>query len=247
VRQTVSAIFRYAIVTGRAKRDPAADLRGALPKTTATNFAAITEPAAIGELLRAIEGFQGTPVTLAALRLAPLVFCRPGELRGALWSEFDLEAAEWRIPPSRRKLRKAAKENPRTPPHIVPLSTQAVAILRELRALTGTRPFVFPGVRDARRPMSENTVNAALRRIGYTTEQMTGHGVRHMASTRLNELGWRADAIEEQLSHSDPNKIRGTYNKAKYLDERRRMMQAWADYLDGLRHGAEIVPIRRAG
>jgi integrase len=136
--------------------------------------------------------------------------------------------------------------NPRTPPHIVPLSTQAVAILRELHALTGKTGFVFPGVRDARRPISENTVNAGLRRLGYTKEQMTGHGFRHMASTRLNELGWRADAIEEQLSHRDPNKVRGIYNQAKYLDERRKMMQAWADYLDGLRSGANVVPIRRS-
>lgn len=247
VRETVSAVMRYAIATGRAKRDPAADLRDALPRATARNFAAITEPAALAELLRAIDGFQGQPVTLAALRLAPLLFQRPGELRGAEWSEFDLDAAEWQIPPGRRKLRKAAKENPRTPPHVVPLSTQAVAILRDLQALTGRGRLVFPGVRDSRRPMSENTVNAGLRRLGYTTEQVTGHGFRHTASTRLNEMGWNPDAIEEQLSHSDPNKIRGTYNKAKYLDERRRMMQAWADYLDGLRTGASVVPIKRDG
>jgi integrase len=246
VRQTVSAIFRYAIATSRAKHDPAAELRDALPRASTTNFASITEPVAVGELLRAIDGFQGTPITLAALRLAPLVFCRPGELRAAEWSEFDLEAAVWNIPASRRKLRKAAKESPRTPPHIVPLSSHAVVILRELQLLTGGGLFVFPGVRDQRRPMSENTINAALRRLGYTTEQMTGHGFRHMASTRLNELGWRADAIEEQLAHTDPNKIRGVYNKAKYLDERHRMMQAWADYLDTLRIGANAIPIKRS-
>jgi len=245
VRQTVSAIFRYAIATGRAQRDPAADLRDALPSPTKKNFASITEPKAVGELLRAIDGYQGSPIVLAALKLSPLVFVRPGELRGAEWSEFDLDAAEWRIPASRRKLRKAAKANPRTPPHVVPLSTQAVDVLRELHALTGSRRFVFPGVREGRRPMSENTVNAALRRLGYAKEQMTGHGFRHLASTLLNELGWRPDAIEEQLAHSDPNKIRGTYNKAKYLEERRRLMQAWADHLDGLRAGAEVVPIRR--
>jgi integrase len=245
VRQTVSAIFRYAIATGRAQRDPAADLRDALPSPTKKNFASITEPKAVGELLRAIDGYQGSPIVLAALKLSPLVFVRPGELRGAEWSEFDLDAAEWRIPASRRKLRKAAKTNPRTPPHVVPLSTQAVAILRELHALTGSRSFVFPGVREGRRPMSENTVNAALRRLGYAKEQMTGHGFRHLASTLLNELGWRPDAIEEQLAHSDPNKIRGVYNKATYLEERRRLMQAWADHLDGLRAGAEVVPLRR--
>lgn len=235
IRETVSAIFRYAIATGRAKRDPAADLRDALPRSTPRNFAAITDPDEVGELLRAIDGYQGHPVTLAALRLAPLVFQRPGELRAATWDEIDLDAATWKISAPRRKLRKAAKENPRTPPHVVPLSSQAVSILRELHALTGRGHFVFPGVRDSRRPMSENTVNAGLRRLGYTTEQMTGHGFRHMASTRLNELGWNPDAIERQLSHRDRDAIRGTYNLAEYLPERRNMMQAWADYLDKLK------------
>lgn len=246
VRETVSAIFRYAVATGRARRDPAADLRDALPRADTRNFAAITEPDGVAELLRAIDGYQGHPVTLAALRLSPLLFQRPGELRAMAWSEIDLEAAEWRIPPSRRKLRKSAKENPRTPPHIVPLASQAVAILQELRKLTGNRPLVFPGVRTRHRPMSENTVNAALRRLGYTTEQMTGHGFRHMASTRLNELGWNPDAIERQLSHRDRDSIRGTYNLAQYMDERRRMMQAWADYLDALKQGSNVIPIRKA-
>ncbi len=245
VRETVSAIFRYAVATGRAKRDPAADLRDALPRADARNFAAVTEPDDVAELLRVIDGYQGHPVTLAALRLAPLLFQRPGELRAMAWSEVDLEAAEWRIPASRRKVRKAAKENPRTPPHIVPLSTQAVKILRDLQKLTGNNHLVFPGVRTRHRPMSENTVNAALRRLGYTTEQMTGHGFRHMASTRLNELGWNPDAIERQLSHRDRDSIRGTYNLAQYMDERRRMMQAWADYLDTLKTGSNIVPIRK--
>lgn len=239
VRETVSAIFRYAIATGRAKRNPAADLRDALPRPSSRNFAAITEPEEVAELLRAIEGYQGHPVTLAAMRLAPLVFQRPGELRAATWDEVDLDAATWSIPPPRRKLRKAAKENPRTPPHVVPLSSQAVSILRELHTLTGRGRFVFPGVRDSRRPMSENTVNAGLRRLGYTTEQMTGHGFRHMASTRLNELGWNPDAIERQLSHRDRDAIRGTYNLAEYLPERRKMMQSWADYLDFLKNGGE--------
>lgn len=245
VREMVSAIFRYAVATGRARRDPAADLRDALPRADTRNFAAITEPGKVAELLRAIDGYQGHPVTLAALRLSPLLFQRPGELRAMAWSEIDLESAEWRIPPSRRKLRKAAKENPRTPPHIVPLASQAVAVLRELRKLTGNGPLVFPGVRTRHRPMSENTVNAALRRLGYTTEQMTGHGFRHMASTRLNELGWNPDAIERQLSHRDRDSIRGTYNLAQYMDERRRMMQAWADYLDALKQGGNVVPIRK--
>ena len=199
----------------------------------------------MAELLRAIDGYQGSPVTGAALRLAPLLFQRPGELRAAEWSEFDLDAAEWRIPATRQKIKKADKENPRTPPHVVPLPSQAVAILRELELLTGAGRLLFPGLRTPSRPMSENTVNGALRRLGYTTEQMTGHGFRHMASTRLNELGWNPDAIERQLSHRDRNAIRGTYNLAQYLDERRRMMQAWADYLDGLRTGANVVPIKR--
>lgn len=245
VRETVSSVFRFAIATGRAKRDPAADLRGALPRADSRNFAALTEPDDVAGLLRAIDGFQGNPITLAALRLSPLVFQRPGELRSMAWADVDFDAAEWRIPARHRKLRKAAKENPRTPPHIVPLSKQAIAILRELHALTGTRRLVFPGVRDPRRPMSENTVNAALRRLGYTKEQMTGHGFRHLASTRLNELGWNPDAIERQLSHRDRDEIRGTYNLAQYLDERRRMAQAWSDYLDGLRTGATVVPMKR--
>ena len=250
VRETVSAVFRYAIATGRAKQDPAADLRNALPKADVRNFAALTEPDDVAALLRAIDGFQGNSVTLAALRLSPLLFQRPGELRSAEWSEFDLDAAEWRIPAKRRKLRRAAKENPRTQPHVVPLSKQAVTILKELHPLTGHGQLVFPGVRDHRRPMSENTVNAGLRRLGYTTEQMTGHGFRHMASTRLNELGWNPDAIERQLAHRDRDEVRGTYNLAQYMAERRKMMQAWADYLDGLRSGASVIPIRtrkRAG
>lgn len=237
VREVVGTIFRYAIATGRATRDPAADLRGALPRSDARNFASIIEPVAVGELLRAIDGFQGQPVTLAALQLAPLLFQRPGELRAAEWAELDLDAAEWRIPAKRRKLRKSAKENPRTPPHVVPLSRQALGIVRDLQRLTGHSRFLFPGVRDPKRPMSENTINAALRRLGYTTEQMTGHGFRHMASTRLNELGWNPDAIERQLSHRDRDAIRGTYNLAQYMDERRRMMQAWSDYLEQLRSG----------
>ncbi len=245
VREVVSAIFRYGIATGRCKRNPAADLRDALPKVSAKNFAAITEPSAVAELLRAIDGYQGHPVTLAALRLSPLLFQRPGELRGMAWSEVDLDAGEWSIPATRRKLRKAAKENPRTAPHVVPLCAQAVAILRDLHSLTGKGTLVFPGVRDVRRPMSENTVNAGLRRLGYTTEQMTGHGFRHMASTRLNELGWNPDAIERQLSHRDKDAIRGTYNLAQYMAERRMMMQAWADYLDALKTGSNVTPIKR--
>ena len=245
VRGMLSTIFRYAISTGRAERDWASDLRGTLPKSTKRHFAALTHPDDVAALLRAIDGYQGSPVTLAALKLAPLLFQRPGELRGAEWAEIDLDKAEWRIPAARQKLAKAAKESTRTPPHVVPLPKQAVAVLRDLQALTGLGRFLFPGLRTPTRPMSENTVNAALRRLGYTTEQMTGHGFRHMASTRLNELGWNPDAIERQLSHRDRNAIRGTYNLAQYLDERRRMMQAWANYLDNLKAGGSVLPMAR--
>lgn len=246
VRAELSGVFRYAIATGRATRDPAGDLRDALPKHTKTHFASMTEATDIAGLLHAIDGYTGDPRTLAALKLSPMLFQRPGELRGMEWSELDLDAAEWRIPASRQKLPKAQKESLRTPDHVVPLPAQAVAILRELHGLTGRGRFVFSGLRTPARPMSENTVNAALRRMGYTSEQMTAHGFRHMASTRLNEMGWNPDAIERQLSHRVAGGVvRGTYNQAQYLDERRKLVQAWADYLDALRTGANVVPINR--
>ena len=176
-------------------------------------------------------------MTLKALQLAPLVFVRPGELRCAEWAEFDFDAALWRIPAARMKMKAA---------HLVPLSTQALTVLAELRELTGGGRFVFPGLVSAGRPMSENTVNAALRRLGYSGDEMTGHGFRSMAATRLNEMGWHADAIERQLAHAETNKVREAYtHAARYLDERTRMMQAWADYLDGLRNGANVVAINR--
>ncbi len=165
---------------------------------------------------------------------SPLLFVRPGELRKAEWTEFNLDAAEWRIPAERMKMREQ---------HIVPLSTQGVAILRELHALTGSRRYVFPGARTNGRPMSENTVNAGLRRLGYAKDEMTGHGFRSIASTLLNEHGWHRDAIERQLAHAERNNVRAAYNFAEHLPERRKMMQAWADYLDGLRAGAEVIPL----
>ncbi|MDA8350860.1 MAG: tyrosine-type recombinase/integrase [Pseudomonadota bacterium] len=235
-KQRVGQVMRYAIATGRAERDITADLRGALAPVPTKNRAAITDPAQVGELLRALDGYQGEPATAAALKLAPLTFVRPGELRGAEWREFDLDAAEWRIPGERMKMGDA---------HIVPLSTQAVAILRELHPLTGSGKLLFPSLRSRDRPMSENTLNAALRRLGYTTEQMTAHGFRAMASTLLNEQGFPPDVIELQLAHAERNKVRAAYNRAQRLEERRRMMQAWADYLDALRAGGKIVPIRR--
>jgi integrase len=223
--QNCGQVFRYAIATGRAERDVSADLRGALSPVVESHHASITDPKAIGALLRSIEGYEGSLVTKCALRLAALVFVRPGELRKAEWAEFDLDKAEWRIPASRMKMREV---------HIVPLATQAVATVKELQALTGHGRYVFPGARTNGRPMSENTVNAALRRLGYAKDEMTGHGFRSMASTLLNEQGWSRDAIERQLAHGERNNVRAAYNFAEYLPERRRMMQAWADYLDAL-------------
>jgi integrase len=238
VHQCCGQIFRYAVATGRAERDPSADLRGALAPVTGKHLASITEPVKIGALLRAMDSYVGTHIARCALRLAPLVFVRPGELRSAEWAEFDLDGTEWRIPAERMKARAL---------HIVPLSRQAVEILRELHPLTGSGRYLFPSARTASRPMSNNTVNGALRRLGYTTDEMTGHGFRSMASTLLNEQGWHRDAIERQLAHGERDEVRAAYNYAEYLPERRKMMQAWADFLDGLRNGAAVVSLRRAG
>jgi integrase len=238
VRSLAGRVFRYAVATGRAQHDVAADLKDALAPVKCRNFASVTEPARVGELLRAIDGYTGQPVTAMALKLAPLVFVRPGELRGAEWSEFDLEGAEWRIPAARMKMGEQ---------HIVPLSRQAVAIVRELHALTGRGRYVFPSLLSAERPMSDNTINAALRRLGYTSDEQTGHGFRSMASTLLNEQGFPPDVIELQLAHTERNKVRGAYNRAQRLEERRKMMQAWADYLDVLKPASgNVVPIYRA-
>lgn len=236
VKQRISQVFRYAVATGRAERDPAADLRGALAPVVSTPRAAVTDPKDVADLLRAIDGYAGQPVTLAALRLAPLLFVRPGNLRAMEWAELNLDAGEWRIPAGKMKMREA---------HVVPLAQQAVAILRELQPLTGRGQYVFPSIRSGQRPMSENTVNAALRRLGYDRDTMTGHGFRAMASTHLNEMGWAPDVIERQLAHAERNKVRAAYNRAQYLAERRKMMQTWADYLDALRMHAKAVPITR--
>ncbi|MEA3197646.1 MAG: hypothetical protein QOF32_1698 [Gammaproteobacteria bacterium] len=236
--QVCGRVFRFAVATGRADRDPSRDLSGALPPTQEKHLASITDPQEVGALLRAIDGYHGAWITRCALRLAPLVFVRPGELRQAQWAEFDFENSEWRIPAARMKMREQ---------HIVPLSTQAIAVLRDLQPLTGRFPFAFPSVRSRFRPMSENTVNAALRRMGYTSEDMTGHGFRSMASTLLNEQGWNRDAIERQLAHGERNAVRAAYNYAEHLPERRRMMQAWSDYLNQLRENLpEMKPNRRA-
>ena len=237
--QNCGQIFRYAIATGRAERDPSPDLRGALPAVKQTHHAAITDPKAIGELLRAIDGYQGYFVTKCALRLAPLVFVRPGELRKAEWVEIDLDKGEWNIPAARMKMRE---------PHLVPLSTQAVEILQELHALTSDGRYVFPGARTNGRPMSDNAVLAALRRMGFAKDEMSGHGFRAMARTILDEvLQVRPDYIEHQLAHAvrDPNGR--AYNRTAHLIERRKMMQQWADYLDSIANGAKVIPLHRQG
>ena len=234
-QQNCGQVFRYGVVTGRCERDPSADLRGALAPVKPTHFAAIVDPKEAGALLRAIDGFRGTFVVQSALRLAPLLFVRPGELRTALWTQFDLEKGEWRYTVSKTKSE-----------HLVPLATQAIAILEELKPLTGQGAYVFAG-RNPRRPMSDAAVNAALRRMGYDTKtEITGHGFRAMARTILaEELGVRPEVIEHQLAHRVPDALGTAYNRTKFLAERRAMMQQWADYLDTLKAGAEIVPLTR--
>lgn len=237
-KQVCSQVFRYAVATGRADRDPTVELRGALTPVKERHHPAILDPKAIGALLRAIDGHDGSPITKSALKLAALTFVRPGELRRAEWSEINLDGAEWRIPAARMKMREQ---------HIVPLSKQAKEILKELQPLTGRGTYLFPGARTNGRPMSENTVNAALRRLGYGKDEMTGHGFRSIASTHLNEQGWHRDAIERQLAHAERDNVRAAYNFAEHLPERRKMMQAWADYLDGLRVADNVSPIRARG
>jgi integrase len=238
LRATCGAVFRYAIATGRAERDPSVDLRGALTSHQVSHRATIVEPAHIGALLRAIDGFEGQPTTKAALRLAPHVFARPGELRHAEWTEFDLEGAVWSIPAAKMKMRR---------PHRVPLSRQSLGIIRDLGEITGNGRWLFPSLRTNTRPISENTLNAALRRLGYSSEDMTTHGFRAMAATRLNEMGcWNPDAIERQLAHQEANTVRRAYTHgAEYWTERVQMMQAWSDYLDELRQGGTVVTFSR--
>lgn len=225
--QNCGQIFRYAIATGRAERNPSTDLRGSLPSIKQNHLAAITEPKQVGELLRAIDNYQGSFITKCALKLAPLVFVRPGELRTAEWSEINFETAEWNIPASKMKMRE---------PLLVPLSTQALEILAEIHSFSGSSKYVFPSLRTFSRPMSENAILAALRRMGYSKDEMTGHGFRAMARTLLDEvLGVRSDYIEHQLAHAvrDPNGR--AYNRTAHLVERKKMMQKWADYLDELK------------
>ena len=238
VKQVCGQVFRYAIATGRAERDPSGDLRGAIPAASGKHMATITAPKEIAGLLRSIDDYRGGIVTRCALQLAPLVFVRPGELRQAEWSEFNLETAEWRIPAEKMKAGAV---------HIVPLSRQAIDILREIHPLTGHGRYVFPSPRTDSRPMSSNAILSALRRMGYAKDEMSGHGFRSMASTLLNEQGWNRDAIERQLAHAERNRVRAAYNYAEFMPERKKMMQAWADYLEGIKTGAKIIPLRIMG
>ncbi|TLS17952.1 MAG: DUF4102 domain-containing protein [Betaproteobacteria bacterium] len=225
--QCCGQIFRYAIATGRASVDVTPNLKGALSKSKTRHHPAITEPSKVGELMRAIEGYSGTFVVRCALKLGALTFVRPGELRKAEWSEINLKLGEWSIPAERMKMKE---------PHLVPLARQALTVLRELHPLTGHGRYVFPGERSHDRPMSENSVNAALRRLGYSTDEMTGHGFRAMARTLLDEkLGVPADFIERQLAHAVSDTNGRAYNRTAHLGARKEMMQKWADYLDELR------------
>ncbi len=240
ILQNCGQVMRYAIATGRAERNPVADLKGALAPAQEKHHAAIIDPEGVGALLRAIDGYKGGQVTRLALQLAPLVFVRPGELRQAEWSEIDLDAAEWNIPAHKMKMRQ---------PHLVPLSKQAIEILTELQPLTGHFQYVFPGGRSPKRPMSDNGLTAALRRMGYEQGSMTVHGFRAMARTLLDEeLKFRPDYIEHQLAHAvrDPNGR--AYNRTSHLAERRKMMQAWADYLDRRRADTgKVLEFKKSG
>jgi len=237
-RSFASRVFRYAVATGRGETDPTSILRGALIAPKVTHHAAILEPEQVGELLRAINGYSGHTVTRIAMQIAPHVMARPGELRMAQWPEFDLDGAVWKIPAERMKMRR---------PHAIPLSRQVLAYLEELQPLTGPEGFVFPAFHTSLRPMSENTINQAFRRMGYSVGEVTPHGLRTTASTLLNESGqWSPDAIERSLAHADANTIRGIYNRGRYWEERVAMHQWWSDHLDALREATVQHEPRRA-
>ena len=235
--QFISRVLRYAVATARLASNPARDLQGALATPIVKHFAAITNPADLGGLLRSIDGYKGQPATIQALKLAPHVFQRPGEIRQMRWDELDLDAAVWTIPASRMKMR-GDKD------HVVPLSRQVVILLKEMSVLADNdEGYVFPSLRSKARPLSENTMNAAMRRMGYSGEEMTSHGFRSTASTLLHESGkWSSEAIERALAHKDGNVVRGIYNRSPYWPERVAMAQWWSDYLDQLRQGGKVVP-----
>lgn len=233
MRSVLSRVFRYGVATVRCHKDVAADLRGAIATPRVKHLAAITNPTQVGALLRAIDGYEGQIVTLLALKLSPHLFVRPGELRQAQWSEIDCDKAVWYLSAERMKMRR---------PHRVPLSRQVLGLIEELCDHTGHRDYLFPCMGNPKRPMSENAVNQALRRLGYTQQEMTAHGFRAMAATLLNEMGiWNPDAIEKQLAHLDASAVRRAYTRGEYWDERVRMMQHWSDHLDQLRNGGTVV------
>lgn len=229
------SVFRYAVATGRATRDPTPDLKGALAPIERKHFAAITDPQEVGEMLRAITEYHGDIKTISGLQLSAYLFQRPGEVRKMEWSEIDFEAAMWEIPAERMKKRKA---------HLVPLSRQALAILEELKPLTGRFKYVFTARTNINKPMGANTLIKALQRLGYDSETMTAHGFRALASTRLYEMGFPADVIEKQLAHLVGNEVRRAYDRSQHIQERTAMMQQWADYLDSLRDGATVIPFK---
>jgi len=236
VLQLSGRVFRYAVATAKLASDPSRDLRGALTAPQPKHYGAIIEPKRAGELLRAINGYDGLGLTKLAMQLSANVFVRPGELRHAEWSEIDLDAGVWIIPAGKMKMRR---------PHQVPLSRQSIEILREAREVSGPNGYVFPSVRARSRPMSENTINAGLRRLGFAGDEMTAHGFRAMASTLLNESGkWSPDAIERALAHGDDDRVRAAYHRGAHWKERVEMAQWWSDYLDTLRMGAEVVVLR---
>ena len=237
VMQIVGQVFRYAVQTGRAIRDVTADLKGAIPSSAVTHMASLTDPKDVAELLRAMDGFTGTLTVQTALRLAPLLFVRPGELRTAKWADIDFEAAEWRYRVTKTKT-----------DHLVPLSQQAIALLKDLQPLSGRGEYVFMGGHDPKKPMSEAAINAALKRMGYDTKtQITGHGFRAMARTLLHErLNIDPHIIEHQLAHKVPDALGSAYNRTRFIEQRKEMMQAWADYLEELKAGAKVIPLKTA-
>ena len=246
LREYSGQVFRYGIATGRCTGNPAADLRGALRAFVEKHMAAVLEPAQAGDLLRAIDGYVGQPVTRAALQLSALLFQRPGNIRAMEWAEIDLDSAMWTIPPEKMKRTAHGKTNGR--PHLVPLAPQAVAILKDLQPLTGHGQYVFPSLLTGERCMSENTVRGALRRMGYTNDEMTPHGFRAMARTLIAERlpSIPEGVVEAQLAHGKSGPLGMAYDRAEYMEQRRQMMQAWADYLDRLRDGAQVIPIKAA-
>jgi integrase len=236
VHSEISLVYGYAIAHGLTDYDPAQAVLKQIPAKKAKHRAALTDPQDVAQLLRDIYNYQGTFIVQCAFRLTPLLFQRPGEIRQMQWKDIDLNAKEWRYLVTKTEVQ-----------HIVPLSTQAIAILEEIKPLTSGGRYVFPSCRSDNRPMSENTIMTALKTLGYNSDVMTAHGFRSTASTLLNEQGWSPDAIERQLCHMPRDQVRAAYNRAQYLDERRRMMQAWGDYLDGLRNGAQVIAFKRQG